>query len=71
MIKIAVDAMGGDNAPSEIVKGAGLSEEVRLEENRPCIDTRFSEHGEETVVFLLIETDGVTVHRRIKFGISP
>ena len=22
MIKIAVDAMGGDNAPSEIVKGA-------------------------------------------------
>ena len=35
-----------------------LSEEVRLEENRPCIDTRFSEHGEETVVFLLIETDG-------------
>ena len=48
-----------------------LSEEVRFEENRPCIDTRFSEHGEETVVFLLVETDGVAVHRRIKFGISP
>ena len=48
-----------------------LPEEVRLEENRPCIDTRFSEHGEETVVFLLVETDGVPVHRRIKFGISP
>ena len=28
-------------------------------------------HGEETVVFLLVETDGVPVHRRIKFGISP
>ena len=27
-----------------------LPEEVRFEENRPCIDTRFSEHGEETVV---------------------
>ena len=26
---------------------------------------------EETVVFLLVETDGVPVHRRIKFGISP
>jgi hypothetical protein len=24
-----------------------LPEEVRFEENRPCIDTRFSEHGEE------------------------
>ena len=36
-----------------------LPEEVRFEENRPCIDTRFSEHGEETVVFLLVETDGV------------
>lgn len=48
-----------------------LPEEVRFEENRPCIDTRFSEHGEETVVFLLVETDGVPVHRRIKFGISP
>ena len=35
------------------------------------VDTRFSEHGEETVVFLLVETDGVPVHRRIKFGISP
>ena len=46
-------------------------EEVRFEENRPCIDTRFSEHGEETVVFLLVETDGVPVHRWIKFGISP
>ena len=41
-----------------------LPEEVRFEENRPCIDTRFSEHGEETVVFLLVETDGVPVHRR-------
>ena len=28
---------------------------MRFEENRPCIDTRFSEHGEETVVFLLVE----------------
>ena len=48
-----------------------LPEEVRLEENRPCIDTRLSEHGEETVVFLLAETDGVSEHRRIEFGISP
>ena len=29
------------------------------------------EHGEETVVFLLAETDGVSEHRRIEFGISP
>ena len=27
--------------------------------------------GEETVVFLLAETDGVAEHRRIEFGISP
>ena len=45
----------------DVYKRQRLPEEVRFEENRPCIDTRFSEHGEETVVFLLVETDGVPV----------
>ena len=48
-----------------------LSEEVRLQENRLGVNAGLLEHGEETVVFLLVETDGVTEHRRIKFGISP
>ena len=40
-------------------------------ENRLGVNARLLEHGEETVVFLLVETDGVTEHRRVKFGISP
>lgn len=48
-----------------------LSEEVRLQENRLGVNARLLEHGEETVVFLLAETDGVSEHRRIEFGISP
>ena len=48
-----------------------LPEEVRLQENRLGVNARLLEHGEETVVFLLVETDGVTEHRRVKFGISP
>ena len=48
-----------------------LSEEVRLQENRPGVNARLLEHGEETVVFLLVEPDGVTEHRRIELGISP
>ena len=48
-----------------------LSEEVRLQENRLGVNARLLEHGEETVVFLLVETDGVAEHRRIEFGISP
>ena len=35
------------------------------------VNARLLEHGEETVVFLLVETDGVAEHRRIEFGISP
>ena len=46
-------------------------EEVRLQENRLGVNARLLEHGEETVVFLLVETDGVAEHRRIEFGISP
>ena len=34
MIKVALDAMGGDNAPDEIIKGAmeavGLREEIKV-----------------------------------------
>ena len=45
-----------------------LPEEVRLDENRLGVNARLLEHGEETVVFLLVETDGVTEHRRVKFG---
>ncbi|CCY05067.1 uncharacterized protein BN494_01419 [Eggerthella sp. CAG:1427] len=49
-----------------------LPEKVRLDENRPCGDSRFLEHREETVVFLLIETDGVSEYRRIVLGVpSP
>ena len=48
-----------------------LPEEVRLDENRLGVNARLLEHGEETVVFLFIETDGVAMHRRIEFGISP
>ena len=48
-----------------------LPEEVRLDENRLGVNARLLEHGEETVVFLLVETDGVAEYRRIKFGISP
>lgn len=47
------------------------SEEVFLEEYGSGIDPRFLEHGEETVVLHLVETDGVAVHRRVDFGISP
>ena len=39
-----------------------LPEEVRFEENRPCLDTRFSEHGEETVV--------LDVYKRQRMGTS-
>ena len=48
-----------------------LPEDVRLQENRLGVNARLLEHGEETVVFLLAETDGVSEHRRIEFGISP
>ena len=48
-----------------------LPEEVRLDENRLGVNARFLEHGEETVVFRPVEADGVAVHRRINFGISP
>ena len=48
-----------------------LAEEVYLNENRPGVNARLLEHGEETGVFLLVETDGVAEHRRIRFGISP
>ena len=47
------------------------SEEVRFQENRLGVNARLLEHGEETVVFLLAETYGVSEHRRIEFGISP
>ena len=39
--------------------------------NRLGVNARLLEHGEETVVFLLAETDGVSEHRLIDFGISP
>ena len=48
-----------------------LPEEVRFQEDRLGVNARLLEHGEETVVFLLAETDGVAEHRRIEFGISP
>ena len=43
MIKIAVDAMGGDNAPSEIVKGA-----VEAVSERPDITVCLT--GQEDII---------------------
>ena len=48
-----------------------LPEEVRLDENRLGVNARLLEHGEETVVFLLVETDGVADTAGSSLGFLP
>lgn len=51
MVKVAVDAMGGDNAPKEIVKGALLAAEERK-------DIRVILVGQEDVIRKIIKEEG-------------
>ena len=56
MIKIAVDAMGGDNAPSEIVKGA-----VEAVSERPDITVCLT--GQEDIIKKELEKYGVIIEK--------
>jgi glycerol-3-phosphate acyltransferase PlsX len=62
--KIAVDAMGGDNAPQEIVAGAiraaaELDVEILLVGNPEAIQTEIAKHGNNTNNIEIVPADGV------------
>lgn len=61
---IIIDAMGGDNAPKEIVEGAVLASQkykskLILVGNQPVIEKHLRECGADTRAFEIVHTEGI------------